>query len=128
LSTNRPPLGYAEALWTTPWRVLSEPPELIRVQHRTDIHLDRWLDPPSGDQFHPVDLVGLARVGHVEPRDQFVPKLRLDLETVRSVRRDHRIDGSREIRRSVPAGEQVDVLARPLKDPVGDSQGRSSAS
>jgi hypothetical protein len=93
--------------------------DVIRVQYRTDVHLDRWLDPPVGDQFHPVDLVGLARVGHLKPRDQLVPKLRLDLETVRSVRRDNRIGGGREIRTSVPVGEQVDVLARPRKDPMG---------
>lgn len=76
-----------------------------------------------------MDLVRLARVGHVEPRDQLGPEFGRDLETVCPLGHDDRVDGGWEVRASVPASgtdpQSWTPPGAPSRTSVRDGRGSS---
>jgi hypothetical protein len=72
----------------------------------------------SGDQFHPVLPVRLVRVADVQPGERVQPQVDLNVEALGPVRGDHLVHGGWEVGAALPVGEQVNIIARALKNAV----------
>jgi hypothetical protein len=88
------------------------------VKNGTDVHSHGRKGTPVRGQFDLVRPIGCGGIGDREPGEGLELLNDFDGVPVRAIGADDGIDSGREVFAAFPGREEIDVLARPIQNPV----------